>query len=149
MDDSMSSNIAIILPELPHQPWAFQFLREFGKKTVLKQTLQPWFDKRPWLHYLEKEDAALCSVLYVWIPPFPNLPFKQYLFDLSLGNRCWYKTCTGLLKSNNTNNMKSYRTLKVHAWSNSVAENESDRKGSSRSRSQLCTGENFLERLVI
>ena len=50
------------LPEKAHQPREFSFpKREFGKTKVLKRSFQPsWFDKWPWLHYIESDDSVLC-----------------------------------------------------------------------------------------
>ena len=48
--------------EQPHQPKSFEFpKRSFGKTTVVKRSFQAsWFDKWPWLHYVESSDVALC-----------------------------------------------------------------------------------------
>ena len=51
-----------VIDDKPYQPGSFSFpLRVFGVKTVVKRSFQPgWFDKRPWLHYREGDDSALC-----------------------------------------------------------------------------------------
>ena len=46
----------------PHQPKRFNFpKREFGKKSIVKQSFQAdWFSKWPWLHYHEDNDTVFC-----------------------------------------------------------------------------------------
>ena len=50
------------LPAEAHQPRKFAFpKRSFGKKVVVNRSFQPsWFEKWPWLHYIESNDAVLC-----------------------------------------------------------------------------------------
>ncbi len=50
------------LPDQAHQPRTYKFpQRQFGKKVVSNRSFQPlWFDKWPWLHYLENQDTVLC-----------------------------------------------------------------------------------------
>ena len=49
-------------PEQAHQPRLYPFpKRSFGNKVPAQRSFQPsWFDKWPWLHYLESSDAVLC-----------------------------------------------------------------------------------------
>ena len=59
----MASTVASDTPLVePHQPRTFKFpQRSFGQKTVVKRSFQPaWFNKWPWLHYVEDKDLALC-----------------------------------------------------------------------------------------
>ena len=53
---------AIDLPPEAHQPRSFEFpKRNFGKKVVVNRSFQPsWFEKWPWLHYIENQDAVVC-----------------------------------------------------------------------------------------
>ncbi len=50
------------LPVEAHQPRTFEFTkRSFGKKVVVNRSFQPSsFEKWPWLHYIENEDAVVC-----------------------------------------------------------------------------------------
>ena len=50
------------LPAEAHQPRTFEFpKRSFGKKVVVNRSFQPsWFEKWPWLHYIENDDAVVC-----------------------------------------------------------------------------------------
>ena len=50
------------LPAEAHQPKKFKFpKRSFGKKTVVYRSFQSsWFEKWPWLHYIENDDAVTC-----------------------------------------------------------------------------------------
>ena len=50
------------LPAEANQPRTFEFpKRSFGKKAVVNRTFQPsWFEKWPWLHYIENDDAVVC-----------------------------------------------------------------------------------------
>ena len=50
------------VPEKPHQPKNFSFLkRSFGQKTVVYRSFQPnWFSKWPFLHYEESSDEVFC-----------------------------------------------------------------------------------------
>ena len=49
-------------PEQAHQPRLYPFpKRSFGNQVPAQRSFQPsWFDKWPWLHYLESSDAVLC-----------------------------------------------------------------------------------------
>ena len=49
-------------PEQAHQPRLYPFpKRSFGNKVAAQHSFQPsWFDKWPWLHYLESSDAVFC-----------------------------------------------------------------------------------------
>ena len=57
-----TSDLASNLPTKAHHPKAFKFpKRSFGKKTVVNQSFQSiWFEKWPWLHYIENDDTVLC-----------------------------------------------------------------------------------------
>jgi len=46
----------------PHQPKSFDFpKRSFGKKVPVMRSFQAsWFDRWPWLHYIESRDVVLC-----------------------------------------------------------------------------------------
>ena len=49
----------ITLDSRPHQPTHFNFpQREFGQKGYRFQV--SWFQKWPWLHYIEHNDTVLC-----------------------------------------------------------------------------------------
>ena len=52
-------------PAQAHQPRMYPFpKRSFGNKVLAQRSFQPsWFDKWPWLHYIESSDAV--SVLHV------------------------------------------------------------------------------------
>lgn len=52
------------LPAHPHQPTTYQYpKKEFGKKIVVKRSFQPsWYNKWPWLHYIEAQDAEFCVI---------------------------------------------------------------------------------------
>ena len=56
------SDLPSDLPAKAHHPKAFKFLkRSFGKKTVVNRSFQSiWFEKWPWLHYVENDDTVLC-----------------------------------------------------------------------------------------
>lgn len=51
-----------LLPSKAHQPRKFNFpKRSFGKKTIVNRSFQSrWFEKWPWLHYIENDDAVIC-----------------------------------------------------------------------------------------
>ena len=50
------------LPTKAHHPKAFKFpKRSFGKKKIVNRSFQLiWFEKWPWLHYVENNDTVLC-----------------------------------------------------------------------------------------
>ena len=50
------------LPVEALQPRTFEFpKRSFRKKVVANRSFQPlWFEKCPWLHYTENDDAVVC-----------------------------------------------------------------------------------------
>ena len=56
------SDLASDLPTKTHHPKAFKFpKRNFGKKTVVNRSFQSiWFEKWPWLRYVENDDTVLC-----------------------------------------------------------------------------------------
>ena len=49
-------------PAQAHQPRLYPFpKRSFGNKVLAQRSFQPsWFNKWPWLHYIEGSDAVLC-----------------------------------------------------------------------------------------
>ena len=56
------SDLPSDLPAKAHHPKAFKFpKRSFGKKMVVNRSFQLiWFEKWPWLHYVENDDTVLC-----------------------------------------------------------------------------------------
>ena len=56
------SDLTSDLPTKAHHPKVFKFLkRSFGKKMVVNQSFQSiWFEKWPWLSYVENDDTGLC-----------------------------------------------------------------------------------------
>ena len=60
--DPSTCTAVSVLPTKAHHPKSFKFpKRSFGKKTVVNRSFQSvWFNKYPWLHYIENDDAVLC-----------------------------------------------------------------------------------------
>ena len=58
----MSGHIEVSSIKEAHQPRTFVFpKRNFGKKVVVSRSFQTsCFDKWPWLHYIENDDAVVC-----------------------------------------------------------------------------------------
>ena len=54
------SDLTSDLPTKAHHPKAFKSLH-FRKKTVVNRNFQSiWFEKWPWLYYVENDDIVLC-----------------------------------------------------------------------------------------
>ena len=60
------SDLANDLPTKAHHPKAFKFpKRNFENKMVVNRSFQSvWFEKWPWLHYVENNDTA-CTLYHV------------------------------------------------------------------------------------